>query len=57
MVTLIEVKIHFVTIQVHFDNINVKNIAKLKLAHVRGLQFVLFDDTKAEHLGLTEEGC
>ena len=40
MVSLIEVKIHFGLFLYLLDDINVENIVKLKLAHVRGINFV-----------------
>ena len=40
MVNLIEEKIHFGPFQVLLDGINVEKITKLKLAYVRGFNFV-----------------
>ena len=52
MVRLIKVRIHFGIFWVILDNINAKIIVKIKLAHVRGINVVLFNEPKPDHLGV-----
>ena len=40
MVSLIEDNVNFGTFQVILENINVENIAKIKLVHVKGFNYV-----------------
>ena len=54
MLSLIKGKNHFGPFQVILDNINGENIAKLKLAYVRG--FLLFDATKSDNFGIIKKG-
>ena len=56
MVIMAEKKIRFEPYQVIVEDINAKNITKFKLVHVRGLNFVLFNDTKEDSLVVINEG-
>ena len=42
MVSVLEEEIDFGTFQVLLDGINVQNILKLKLAHIRGFNLFIF---------------
>ena len=49
-------EIRFGPFQVRLGDINAENIAKMKLADVRGFK-KMSGDTKAERSGIIKEGC